>query len=137
MWHASLIEAIDGLDAEGARWSPAPERPSIWALVRHVAHWKRGVMAALDHDGVELDEWMAGDWSAVPDDDAAWAGDREELIRTTRLLAQRLAAADERLLDREMFGFSASIAETAMHVATHDAYHAGQVRLLRKLYGAD
>jgi len=136
LWHASLLEAVDDLGAEDARWSPAPGRPSIWAIVRHVVHWKRGVMAALDHDGVELDDWTAGDWSALPDDDAGWNDDREELVRATRLLEQRLSAADEQLLDREVFGFSASIAETAMNVATHDAYHAGQVRLLRKLRGA-
>jgi len=135
-WHASLLESVEGLDVDQARWSPAPGRPSAWALVRHVVHWKRGVMEALDRDGLDADVWAATDWGDLPWDDAAWHADRDELARVTRLLAQRLAAADEGLLDNDVSGFDATIAETAFHVATHDAYHAGQIRLLMRLRDA-
>jgi len=135
-WHASLLESVEDLDVDQARWSPAPGRPSAWAVVRHVVHWKRGVMEALDRDGLDAEVWAAADWSDLPLDDAAWHADRDELARVTRLLAQRLAAADEGLLDNAVHGFDASIAETAFHVATHDAYHAGQIRLLLRLRDA-
>jgi len=135
-WHASLLETVEDLDVDQARWSPAPGRPSAWALVRHVVHWKRGVMEALDRDGLDARVWAAADWGELPMDDAAWHADRDELARVTRLLAQRLAAADEGLLDNGVDGFDATIAETAFHVATHDAYHAGQIRLLMRLRDA-
>lgn len=136
-WHASLLETVEDLDVDQARWSPAADRPSAWALVRHVVHWKRGVMEALDRDGLDAEVWAAADWGDLPLDDAAWHADRDELARVTRLLAQRLAAADESLLDNGVHGFGTTIAETAFHVATHDAYHAGQIRLLMRLRNSE
>lgn len=135
-WHASLLGALDGVGPDQARWRPAPDRNSIWDLVRHVTHWKRALMSAWDEDGTDHDAWSQGDWAALPEADTAWADDVEALARTTRLLSSRLAAADERLLDLEVAGFRGSTARNAMQVATHDAYHAGQIRLLLRLQGA-
>lgn len=132
-WHASLAEALDDVTAEQARWSPAPGRPSAWSIVRHVTHWKKGVTLALDQDGIDTRAWDEADWGALPEDDAAWQADREELTVVSRRLAQRLAAADDALLDRELPGFGGSIAENLAQLATHDAYHAGQVRALVRL----
>ncbi len=132
-WHASLAAALRGVDAEQARWRLAPGRPTVWALVRHVTHWKKAVMAALDEGELDWRSWDDGDWGPLPDDDAAWDGDREELARIGRLLEQRLAAADDALLDRELPGFGGSIADSLARLATHDAYHAGQIRLLERL----
>jgi hypothetical protein len=132
-WHASLAEAVAELDPAQARWTPSDGRPCAWALVRHVTHWKRGVMRALDQDHLDPAAWRRADWGPLPTDDAAWRPDRDELARVSRLLAQRLAAADDALLDRELPGFGASIAETFAQLASHDAYHAGQVRALQRL----
>lgn len=135
-WHASLAEAVSDVNAARARWAPAEGRPCTWALVRHVTHWKKGVMRALDQDEHEPDAWHEADWGPLPSDDDLWDRDRTELARVSRLLAQRLAAADDPLLDAELPGFGASIAETFVQVAAHDAYHAGQVRTLQRLYDA-
>lgn len=132
-WHASLAEALDGLSADQARWSPAAGRPSVWSIVRHVTHWKKGLTLALDQDGLDTRAWDEADWGVLPEDDAAWDADREELTVVSRRLMQRLAAADDALLDRELPGFGGSIADNLAQLATHDAYHAGQVRALVKL----
>lgn len=135
-WHASLLQSLDDVSVDQARWRPAPERNSIWDLVRHVTHWKRAVMAAWDQDGVDHESWARGDWGELPGDDDAWPEDVRELARVSDLLASRLAVADERLLDLELPGFRGSVAYNAMQVATHDAYHAGQIRLLLRLQEA-
>lgn len=132
-WHASLANALEGVDPDRARWRPGPDRNSIWDLVRHVIHWKRALMAAWDHDGVDHQAWSRRDWGELPNTDAAWNEDLVELTRVSRLLTSRLAAADDRLLEVELPGFRGSVAKNAMQVATHDAYHAGQVRLLLRL----
>jgi hypothetical protein len=51
----------------------------------------------------------------------------------TRLVEQRVAAADDRLLDREVDGLGGTLAEQIAQLATHDAYHAGQIRTLLRL----
>ena len=141
-WHASLLRTLDGVDAAAARWTPAPDRPSIWAMVRHVTLWKTVLMEAMDHGYVDPGPYDEADWGELPADDAAWDADRGELARVTRLLEQRVAAADDRLLDGEVDGLAGSLAEQIVQLATHDAYHAGQVRgVLRlreaRLAGAD
>lgn len=136
-WHVSLLAALEGVSEGQARWRPGPGRNSIWDLVRHVSHWKRALMAAWDQDGIDSGDWSRRDWDELPAGDAAWGADLDELARVSELLASRLAVADEKLLDLELPGFRGSVARNALQVATHDAYHAGQVRLLLRLQEQD
>lgn len=135
-WHASLLTTLQGVDAEAARWTPAPGRPSIWSLVRHVTVWKKAVMESFDHGYVDPDPWIAADWSELPEDDG-WDADRDELARVMRLLRQRVSAADDRLLERKIDGLDGTLAEQLVQMATHDAYHAGQIRTLLRLREAE
>ena len=90
-------------------------------------------MEAMDHGYVDPAPFEASDWGELPSDDAAWDADRTELARVTRLVEQRVAAADDRLLDRELDGLGGTLAEQIAQLATHDAYHAGQIRTLVRL----
>lgn len=131
--HASLLRTLEGVDAAAARWTPAPDRPSVWALVRHVTLWKTVLMEAMDQGYVDPTPFEAADWGELPADDAAWDADQTELARVTRLVEQRVAAADDRLLDREVDGLGGTLAEQIAQLATHDAYHAGQIRGVLRL----
>lgn len=133
-WHASLLRTLDDVSADAARWAPAPDRPSVWAVVRHVVLWKTVVLEAMDHGYVDPGPFDEADWGDLPDDDAAWDADRSELARLTRLVEQRVAAADDRLLDRPADGLGGSLAEQIAQMASHDAYHAGQIRGVLRLW---
>lgn len=135
-WHPALLQALADVTAEQARWRPAPEMNCIWSIVRHVTHWKQGLMRAWDGDGFALDTWRAEDWPELPEDDAAWPRDVEALSRTIRLLSTRVSAADERLLSLELDGLPGPALRHLMNASTHDAYHAGQIRLLLRLQGS-
>lgn len=136
-WHPSLTEALRGVSTGQARWQPAPHLNSIWAIVRHVTHWKQGLMRAWDGDGFVLERWESDDWPPLPADDAAWPEDLEALERSGRLLATRVSAADERLLSADLDGLAGPALRHLMNAATHDAYHAGQIRMLLRLQGLD
>jgi len=47
-WQPPLGKVVQGLNAQQAAWRPAPERHSIWQIVRHVTHWKKSVLQAWD-----------------------------------------------------------------------------------------
>ena len=69
-WQPSLSEALNGLTAAQAAWKPAPERHSIWQIVRHLILWKRGVLNAWDGDPPDGAELEANDWREVAGSEA-------------------------------------------------------------------
>src|SRR3989442_5901187 len=81
-WQPSLAMAIDGLTAKQAAWKPAPERHSIWQIVRHVAHWKQATLGAWDGtrplfspESGDTDYYREAertDWRDFSGDGAAW-----------------------------------------------------------------
>jgi len=49
---------------------------------------------------------------------------------------QRLSAGDDAFMDHVVHGLRGSVADTIVEVLRHDAYHAGQVRLILELHDA-
>jgi len=137
-WHGpNLSSALRGVSAEEAAWCPGPDRPSIWALTLHCAYWKRRVIERVS--GTELDiPRLERDWSGaltIPDDDA-WRADRRLLGRMHREILEAVRALSSGDLERPGPGQKRTRIQHLRGVALHDIYHAGQIRLLRKLYEA-
>lgn len=141
-WQPSLAMAVEGLTAEQAAWKPAPARHSIWQIVRHVLHWKRGVIAALDGRPMDVDVLERTDWAEVSGDDAAWQADVRELHTIYQEFRRRLEPMAEGGFSQTYVPYqgkeewSQPLALRLIRVFTHDIYHAGQVRYLRALQGA-
>ncbi len=141
-WQPSLAIAVEGLTALQAEWKPSPERHSIWQIVRHVIHWKRGVLAAWDGHPVDYLELERTDWPEVSGDDGAWQSDIRELHRIYQELRRRVEALDDAALSQPLVPYKGKpewaqpLGIRLARVATHDIYHAGQIRYIRGLQGA-
>lgn len=137
-WHGGVtaIGAVRGVPAALARWRPAPKRHSIWALTLHVAYWKYAVRRHLEAEGIPHFPRSPANWPVVPEpaDERAWRADRALLADEDRLFA---AAArgflPSRLNRRPPGGKKWTYAEMIIGVAAHDAYHTGQIQLLKRL----
>ena len=138
-WQPPLTLALDGLTAKQAAWKPAPERHSIWQIVKHIIHWKRGVLEAWDGNPPDYKEMERGDWVEASGDDAVWQVDVQALREVTAKIRERVEAADETRLTGPLATYKGLKNQTAvirlMSVATHDIYHAGQIRYIRALQG--
>ncbi|HEU4828656.1 MAG TPA: DinB family protein [Gemmatimonadales bacterium] len=138
-WHGgpTPLGALRGVAAETAAWQPAPGRPSIWALTLHIAYWKYAVRRRLSPEGSERFRRHPANFPDVPSETtaAAWRGDlmllREEHERLARAVdsfpVDRLAT---KAGTRKRFTHADLIAGIAMH----DAYHTGQIQLLKRLW---
>jgi hypothetical protein len=130
-WHGpNLWGSVRGVRAEEAAWRPGPGRHNIWELVLHAAYWKYVVRRRLTGEqrgsfvlsGSNFFERPQGDPSQ-----AAWKAD-------TAILLQ-----EHRQLREVIYGLSLTaeaappIARLIRGIAAHDLYHAGQIRLLRRL----
>lgn len=136
-WQPPLSMAVAGLTAGQAAWKPSPQRHSIWQIVRHVLHWKRGVLSAWVEDPRDY-QWMnETDWQEVGGDQDAWEADIKELHDIHVEVRRRLEEISDEDLDQTRPWYRNTpprpLAQRLLHMLTHDIYHAGQIQYLRAL----
>lgn len=137
-WHGPSRRALlDGVDSAMAAARPVAGAHSIWELVLHMTAWTREVVRRI-RSGVAEEPEM-GDWPPVrATDDAAWRVARESLDAVHADLVAAVLDLPGHLLservrdDRPGEAGTFSIRETIMGALQHDAYHCGQIALLKK-----
>lgn len=126
-WHGpNLGGSFRGLDPKTASRS-VRGRKSIWQQVLHAAYWKQRVLNKLA--GTQPFPRRGSNWPKLPDaiTAGAWKEDQQLLHEIHGKLHAAVAALDPRqLADPRLRGMIYGI-------AAHDVYHAGQIRLLRKM----
>jgi hypothetical protein len=135
-WQPPLSAAVAGVTAAQAMWKREPERHSIWQIVQHVTRWKRATHQGWLGRAVDLAAVQREDWGQVAGDDAAWRRDVRALHEAAQDLKTWAAGLPEDALARPAADDDAPLAVRLMQMATHDAYHAGQIRYLRALQGS-
>jgi hypothetical protein len=130
-WHGpNLRQSLKGVTAKQAAWRPGPGRHNIWEVTLHAAYWKYAVRRRMEggkHGSFVLE---GSNFFARPErgklNEAAWRADKKLLESEHRALR----AAIVKLLRTPR---SAKLMKQLYGVAFHDIYHAGQIRLLRRL----
>jgi uncharacterized damage-inducible protein DinB len=134
-WHGpSLLEALNGLGAAQAAAKPIPGAHSIWELVAPVDATQRLILARFRGEAPGTTE--ADYFPPVSDtSSAAWARAIARLKeQEEELIGIAVKFTDEQLTAANPEG-STPYESLHGHVQ-HNAYHAGQIRLLRKLLDA-
>ena len=138
-WYgSSRAKLLAGLTPEQAAAHPVGGGHSIWELVLHMTAWTNEVGRRLErHPAAEPRE---GDWPTVPAiSNEAWGSAQAALgAAHARLLATIAALPSTRWAEpvgrssEPALGTGVSVAGMLVGLAQHDAYHAGQVALLRR-----
>lgn len=130
-WHGpNLKQSIKGVTAKQAAWRPRPGRHNIWELTLHAAYWKYAVRRKLEGGKRGSFALKGSNFFLRPEkgklNEPAWKADKALLEREHRAMraaiAKTLRTPQPPKMLRMMYG-----------VAFHDIYHAGQIRLLRRL----
>ena len=130
-WHGpNLCQSLKGITAKQAAWRPAPGRHNIWELALHAAYWKYAVRRRIE--GGKRGSFVLKGSNFFPRPErgnsmeAAWRKDLALLEQEHRALesAIRLVLKTPR---------AGKLLPALYGVAFHDIYHAGQIRLLRRL----
>jgi uncharacterized damage-inducible protein DinB len=135
-WIAPLAVALDGVTAEVASWKPGGSGNSIWETLLHMNYYNERMLKRLIGEPLE---------ARLPSNDATFEGaggaKDEDGWRETARKAHELSAklrevlaglADEDLdkpIDNSTFG------KALASWMLHDAYHCGQVVLIRRQLG--
>jgi uncharacterized damage-inducible protein DinB len=134
-WHGSGLEQIlVDVSAVQAASKPVPNAHSIWELVLHLTGWTREVARRLE--GAPAGAPPEGDWPPVGVvSPSNWNAARLALAEAHRELVRAVTRAPvERLASRvNGKGEGAETYAEMLHGLTqHDAYHGGQISLLKK-----
>jgi hypothetical protein len=130
-WHGpNLRQSLKGVSAKQASWRPAPGRHNIWELAVHAAYWKYVSRRRIEGGKRGSFALKGSNFFPRPEKgkttDAAWRADLALLEREH----QALELAVRRVIKTPR---AKKLLPALYGVAFHDVYHAGQIRLLRRL----
>jgi uncharacterized damage-inducible protein DinB len=140
VWFVALKNALEGITAEEAAWSPSGSDRSVWKLLTHLNYYNDSWLIRFRGGEFTHAEGMTNDDTfVVPDapDEAMLAA---ELVRMAAIMDGWRTA----LRNADEAKFAAAVSATndtpwrsiISDINTHTAYHAGQILLLRKLRGS-
>ncbi len=134
-WFVSLRNALAGLTAEQAAWKPDGADNSIWEEVNHIYFWN--------------DRWLQryrGELNEAQDvenkttflsGETDWKKTLEKLYAAMEEWRVNLIEiSDEKLASAVNDDYQAPWSSPLGHQNIHNAYHIGQIVLLRKLQGS-
>lgn len=139
-WHGSPVkEILKGVTHEQAARTPPNGAHSIWELVLHMTGWRNEVAARAT--GKPAGEPADGDYPAVGDPTAArWKAALAALDAShANLVAVVKGMSDEQMLKptndprNRPLGTGVTYYELLHGIVQHDAYHAGQIAILKRV----
>ena len=138
-WYGSARATIlAGLSADEAAAEAVPGALPIWRFVLHMTAWTREVTRRLQ--GAEPAPPPEGEWPAIREvGQAAWdsalvalAEAHADLVRTAGLLSDESLGAPVGGGRDPALGTGVTRGEMLVGLAQHDAYHTGQIAVLRR-----
>jgi uncharacterized damage-inducible protein DinB len=129
-WHGPTVRgSVRGLTAREAERKPPRAHHSIHELVDHIAHWEAVVLRRHLREATPRGRT---DWRPPL---LSLAESVQRMEDGHRALVKAVRALRDQDLDRKVPTSSGPrpLVEVLHGLAAHDAYHAGQIRLTRKL----
>jgi DinB superfamily len=127
----NLPAALRGLQPKGADHSP-------WELVEHlrIAQWD--ILDFSRNPKYKERPWPSGYWpaTAAPPDDKAWDKSVRAFRRDLKTFCALISDESTDLYAKIPHGDGQTILREALLIADHNAYHVGQLILVRRLLGA-
>ncbi len=141
-WHGgpTTLGALRGVPAVQAAWEPAPGRKSIWQLTLHIAYWNCAVRRRLEGGRGAPFPRSPANWPRLPGvaDEDTWANDVALLRNEHELLLAMIAGIPvRRYPTAASAGKRWTVGELIVGIAQHDAYHVGQIQMLKRLWTAN
>jgi uncharacterized damage-inducible protein DinB len=133
--HVTLAEACADIPAELLN-EPVPELPyTLWQLAEHlrIAQWD--ILEFCRNPKHESPPWPEGYWPGPEEtaDEARWQATLRQLEHDRTQFIELLQKADQDLLAPLPHGTGQTLLREALLIADHNAYHTGQIILVRRL----
>lgn len=136
-WFVALRNTIDGVTAEQAAWKPKDSDNSIWETLSHLTYYINAYLQRFkgidyQYDVTSNDEtFTSGDRS-----EAAWKVEIGKFDAVMTEWRDLIEASDEDKFSQPAANDQGTWAELIANINAHNAYHGGQILLIRKLQGS-
>jgi uncharacterized damage-inducible protein DinB len=122
-WIPAWSKAFSDLTPQQAAWKPAADRNSIWQHLNHIAFWRETTLNRLAGKPPTEEVINRCNFETPAQiTDPAWKSAQQRLEKSHQAI--RSALADEK-----------NPVDKFQYLLPHDAYHQGQIMLLRALQG--
>jgi len=126
-WFVSVNVATDGMTPDQANWTDGKGNHSVAQLTTHLIFWNETLLAKFN--GTEPPKYSGNNddtFSKVDKD--SWPATRKRADELFTQWEKAVETAD----DAKLNGWASTIA----HISTHNAYHIGQMIIMRKAQGS-
>jgi uncharacterized damage-inducible protein DinB len=136
--HAGFDAAVKNLPANLRGKRPEGAEHSPWQLLEHLRIAQEDILDFSRNPNYKTLEWPRDYWPATaePPDDKAWDKSVRAFRRDLKTFCALIADEETDLYAPIPHGNGQTILREALLIADHNAYHVGQLVLLRRLLGA-
>jgi hypothetical protein len=136
--HADFGAAIKNLPAELRGQRPPGADHSPWELLEHLRIAQGDILDFCRNPQYKERPWPSGYWPAAPapPDDKAWDKTVRAFRKDLKTFCALLADGSTDLYAQIPHSSGQTILREALLIADHNAYHLGQLILVRQLLGA-
>lgn len=136
--HLDFDSAIKGLPASVRNKKPAGAAHSPWETLEHLRITQWDVLESIRNAKHVSPEFPSGYWpgTSTSEGEKAWSKSVEAFRRDREALAEMIASRSTDLLAALPNGDGQTVFRKVAMLADHNAYHLGQLILLRRLLGA-
>jgi hypothetical protein len=136
--HVNFDDAVKGLPVSLCGRRPEGAEHSPWELVEHmrIAQWD--ILEFSRKAKHKSPDWPSGYWpkTPAPPNSAAWNKTVKAFQADLKAMCQLVKRPSTDLYARIPHGDGQTVLREALLVADHNAYHLGQLVLVRRLLGA-
>lgn len=137
--HATFDDAIKDFPAKHRATVPEGLPYSAWQLLEHIRITQRDILefSAPPTGGYQPIEWPAGYWpkSAEPSSAHAWDASIAAIHKDREAFEKLISKPDTDLYQTFRWGEDQNLLRETLLLADHNAYHVGELILLRRLLG--
>lgn len=135
--HADLFDAIYGLSWEQAGQKNKNFPYNIWQLTEHIRISQFDILEFCRNPDYKSPDWPSGYWPKQPSpiDSREWKRTQENIRHDHQAFVELLQQENVDLFKPFTHGTGQSLFNEALLILDHNAYHVGQILLIRKVNG--
>ena len=135
--HVDLETALKGLPANLRGKKPKGAEHTLWQLLEHIRIGQWDILEFSRNPKHVSPPWPKGYWPATeaPPSASAWNNSLRRVREDLKAMEKLVASPKTDLLAKIPHGNGQTILREALLLADHNAYHVGQMVLLRRMLG--